>query len=165
MSEPTKARRPAELALRAGAYVIDGVLVGGGRLLLKAAGAPWLVPLGLAACYYTWMPVAYEGQTFGKMAAGVAIVDERGEPLTYGQCFGRYAGYFLSAALLGAGYVVAAFHPEGRALHDIVASTRVVAVAPVTRGRRLAVLAAAAVGLILLPLALGAALLLSAWKS
>lgn len=161
MSQPRVGLPPAELGLRAGAYMLDGLIVGAARLLLRGAGAPWPVPFALAAAYFTWMPLAYQGQTFGKMAAGVAIVDEKGAKLTATHLLIRYAGYFLSAALLGAGYLLALFHPERRALHDVIAGTRVVQVEAVSPARRWLVIGAGLGSFALLAALLGLAVVLA----
>jgi uncharacterized RDD family membrane protein YckC len=129
--------------------MLDGVVLGAVRLTLARAGAPSVVSFLLAVAYFTWMPVAYDGQTFGKMAAGLAVRDAKGARLTYGQCLGRYFGYWLSTLIVGAGFLVAAFSPDGRALHDYVCSTKVVAVETIGGARRALVLAAA----VLVPLA------------
>jgi uncharacterized RDD family membrane protein YckC len=83
----------------------------------------YLAFLGLVyACYFT----GTTGQTPGKMAAGLRVVDAGGQPPGYVRAFAR--------ALLGACGVIAAglgvlpmmFDPARRALHDRLFRTRVV---------------------------------------
>ncbi len=64
------------------------------------------------------------GTTLGKRLFRVYVVNQTDlGPLTLGQSVSRYLGYFVSALPLAAGYTMAAFHPEKRALHDLIAGT------------------------------------------
>lgn len=72
------------------------------------------------------------GQTPGKRIAGVRVVALGTlDYLSLGQSVGRYAGTQVSGCLCGIGYLMAAFNPEKRALHDFIAGTRVVYSEPV----------------------------------
>ena len=62
----------------------------------------------------------------GKMLFGMRVVRVDGEALSVPRALGRYLAEMLSAAALGAGYLITPFHPERRALHDLVAGTRVI---------------------------------------
>ncbi|OGK77237.1 MAG: hypothetical protein A2W08_02250 [Candidatus Rokubacteria bacterium RBG_16_73_20] len=68
------------------------------------------------------------GQTLGKMLAGARVVADDGGPLTLGAAVLRYLAYFVSWATLGFGYVMAGLRQDRRALHDLIAGTRVVRV-------------------------------------
>ncbi|MDD5658159.1 MAG: RDD family protein, partial [Elusimicrobia bacterium] len=111
---------------------------------LPAAAAAALGSL-LGISYFVWMPVAYQGQNVGKMAAGVAIVRMDGSPLTYLRCLGRWAGYLLSGIVLGLGFIIAAFTSRKRALHDYLADTRVVYIEPIGTGRKALLIALAVI--------------------
>ncbi len=64
------------------------------------------------------------GTTLGKRIFGVYVVNRADlGSLTLGQSVSRYLGYFVSALPIGAGYTMAGFHPEKRALHDLIAGT------------------------------------------
>jgi len=79
--------------------------------------------LAVGFAYYTWMHYRY-GQTLGKKMMGVIVRDEATMgPLTLPQSMGRYLGHFLSAAILGFGYLMAAWSPKKKALHDHLAGT------------------------------------------
>jgi uncharacterized RDD family membrane protein YckC/type II secretory pathway pseudopilin PulG len=129
--------------LRAGAYMIDGVIVAIGSVVLNLI-LPSIVSaiarLLLSAAYFTAMPVRNNGQTLGKMAAGVAIVRDDGTPLSYGRAFARWLGYLVSGVTLCLGFICAAFTPRKRALHDYIADTRVVRVEELSLGRKIAVI-------------------------
>jgi len=81
------------------------------------------LPLGFA--YFGGFHGA-RGATPGKQAFGLQVVREDGSPLGYSRALVRHAGEILSGLLLGAGYLLAAVHPEKRALHDVLARTRVI---------------------------------------
>lgn len=65
--------------------------------------------------------------TPGKRLMKLRVVDVNGVPLRMGRATLRYACRFLSALPLGAGYLLVLFTPHRQALHDMLASTRVVA--------------------------------------
>lgn len=67
------------------------------------------------------------GQSPGKRLLGVRVVDNASlDYLTIGQSIWRYAASTLYLCTCGIHYAMAAFNPERRALHDYLASTRVV---------------------------------------
>jgi uncharacterized RDD family membrane protein YckC len=66
------------------------------------------------------------GQTFGKMALKIKVVNEDGSPLDYSGAFLRWLAYFLCDLTLNIGYVWAAFDARKQGLHDKVCRTVVV---------------------------------------
>lgn len=66
------------------------------------------------------------GRTIGKMAVGIQVIGEDGARVHFGQAVIRTAGYVVSALPLGMGFVPGLVGRERRALHDRLASTRVV---------------------------------------
>jgi len=79
----------------------------------------------LPAAYDTWFIGKY-GATPGKMACKLKVVVEDGSRLSYLRAFGRHFAKWLSALILGIGYVMAAFDEQTRTLHDRICETRVV---------------------------------------
>lgn len=75
--------------------------------------------------YYVYLHGAY-GQTFGKMALRIKVLNEDGSPLDYRKSFLRWLGYFLCDLTLNIGYLWAAFDPRKQGLHDKVCGTIVV---------------------------------------
>ena len=147
--------------IRGGAYMIDGFLVAIVSIVLTfilpgALGI--LARLLVSAGYFTVMPVMNQGQTVGKMAAGVAVVRDDGSPLTYGRAFVRWIGYLISGITLCLGFVCAAFTPRKRALHDYLADTRVVRVEELGFGRKFAVIACGLLFPLLVVLGIAAAI-------
>ena len=65
------------------------------------------------------------GQTLGKMALQIKVVSMDGGPLSFGQAIGRYFATFLSALILCIGFIMAGIRSDKRALHDLLAGTRV----------------------------------------
>lgn len=126
--------------IRAGAALIDFVLfalvqrsfVAAGRVIrgvwiFDAWGANFLVSLftlTFAVLYATALHAA-QGQTIGKLLVGVRVVVLPGAPPAVGQSLLRTLAYFLSMAPLGLGFVMAGLRHDRRALHDLVAGTRV----------------------------------------
>jgi uncharacterized RDD family membrane protein YckC len=134
------AARPAGFWIRFVAIMIDavvlmvaqGILFGagwifwGGGLWAGAVmrGVTQLFSSLLGAAYYIvlhWM----RGQTVGKMALQIRVVRMDGGPLSFGQAVGRYFATFLSALILGIGFIMAGVRSDKRALHDVLAGTRV----------------------------------------
>ena len=86
--------------------------------ILGAVLLPWLYFSGFEAS-------AWQG-TPGKRLLKLRVLDVNGVPLRFPRTSLRYLCRFLSALPLGAGYLMALFNPSRQALHDILASTRVV---------------------------------------
>jgi uncharacterized RDD family membrane protein YckC len=130
------------------AKLIDGLIVGvvfGIPIAIVAfrtalsGGAPqpqawanYFVPGPLQFAWYA-IAVLYNGffigrfgATPGKMALGLKVVSPEGAPISYGRSFGRAAAEILSGLICNIGYIIAAFDIQKRALHDHIASTRVI---------------------------------------
>ncbi len=75
--------------------------------------------------YYVYLHAVY-GQTFGKMALKIKVVNEDGTPLDYRKAFLRWLGYFLCDLTFYIGYLWAAFDHRKQGLHDKVCKTVVV---------------------------------------
>ena len=74
---------------------------------------------------YTTLLHALGGQTIGKMIVGVKVVAAAGEPPPLGTALLRYLAYFASAGIFTLGFVMAGLRHDKRALHDLIAGTRV----------------------------------------
>jgi len=62
----------------------------------------------------------------GKKAVGLKVVDENGNRISFGRATGRYFGEFLSALLLGIGYMMVGWSKKKQGLHDKIAGTYVI---------------------------------------
>lgn len=79
--------------------------------------------LFLAFPYYTWGHYRY-GTTLGKRPFRIYVVSNTDFlPITLKQSIIRTLGYALSYIPFGAGFLMVAFQPEKRGLHDLVAGT------------------------------------------
>jgi uncharacterized RDD family membrane protein YckC len=84
----------------------------------------WIFTL-LFALAYTTVLHALGGQTIGKMLVGARVVMDDGEPPPLGTALLRYFAYYLSLGTFTFGYWMAALRRDKRALHDLIAGTRV----------------------------------------
>lgn len=83
----------------------------------------------LLAILYFVVPTGRSGQTLGKRVCGIRVIRSKGELGSIG--FGRallreIIGKWLSTLFFCIGYLMAAFHRQKRALHDLVAGTYVI---------------------------------------
>lgn len=85
----------------------------------------YALSFAITAAYNIYF-VGRHGATPGKMALKIKVVSADGAAITYGRAASRYLGEVLSSLTCMAGYFVAAFDQEVRALQDHVAGTRVV---------------------------------------
>jgi uncharacterized RDD family membrane protein YckC len=65
------------------------------------------------------------GQTIGKMLVGVRVVAGEDGPPPFGAALLRFVGYFASFGTFTLGFVMAGLRHDKRALHDLIAGTRV----------------------------------------
>src|SRR5690348_1828533 len=64
--------------------------------------------------------------TLGKLALGLQVTDEYGRRIGFARASGRYFGKFVSAFILGIGFLLAAWTGRKQALHDDMAGCCVV---------------------------------------
>ena len=99
---------------------------------LAVASTVSLFTLVFAALYTTVLH-ASTGQTLGKYLARIRVVALDGEPPEAGAAFLRWLAYAVSFATFGFGFLMAGLRTDKRALHDVIASTRVERIPRVTR--------------------------------
>src|SRR5688572_699163 len=136
------ARLRGPFSLRCGAILIDYIilvaivafstlvsrLLGGGA---RSAGnssetVGILLALVVAIMNLGILP-GLTGLTAGKWATGLRISRSDGRDLGIGRAFLRhFVGYPISFITLGSGFLLCAFMPSGRGLHDFIADTIVV---------------------------------------
>jgi uncharacterized RDD family membrane protein YckC len=135
------AARPAGFWIRFVAFGIDLLVVMAAQFLLGfLAARRWGVDVERAptfqgavvfftlvfAVLYPTVLHALTGQTIGKLVAGVRVVATDGELLPPGAAFLRAVAHWLSLTfMLGLGHVVAGLRKDKRALHDLLAGSRV----------------------------------------
>jgi uncharacterized RDD family membrane protein YckC len=132
--------RPAGFWIRAVALGIDAlVLMLVDRSLGVVAWRMWgataedttllhgmiaLFTLAFAGLYVILLHAA-AGQTIGKMVVRAHVVLLDGEAVPVGTSLLRFCAYTLSSLPLGLGYAMAGLRHDKRALHDLIAGTRV----------------------------------------
>lgn len=133
----------APFYLRCGAVAFDylliiiwpvlGLLLGrslgidGAKLLTgELNNIAWLIAILVGLSNNILLPLV-TGQSLGKMAAGLRIVNSNGEHPPFGSLvFRQTLGYLLTFGSLGFGFLFSVFSSKGRALHDYLAGTQVV---------------------------------------
>jgi uncharacterized RDD family membrane protein YckC len=140
-AEATPVERPARAVERARAAALDALLFAALAVLVvyftgRAARVeiPTLVSawpglaayFGLLALFYAGYFTGTTGQTPGKLATGLRVVDAGGRPPGYLRAMARALLGLLGTALVGLGLLPMAFDPAARAFHDRLFRTRVV---------------------------------------
>ena len=87
-------------------------------------GMTALFTLIFAAAYVTLLHAA-AGQTIGKLLVRAHVVMVDGSPVPLGASLLRFFAYFVSFFTFGLGYLMAGLRRDKRALHDLIAGTRV----------------------------------------
>ena len=90
------------------------------------AAAPWQILEAAIGVLFNGFFLGKFGATPGKMALGLKVVNPDGTPIGYGRAFGRSAAEIISRIICFIGYIIAGFDVQKRALHDHIASTRVI---------------------------------------
>ena len=86
------------------------------------------VTLGFVASWlYEAVMMTSEWQaTVGKRIMSIVVTDLDGKRLSFGRATGRHFAKYISAFLLGIGFIIAAFTAKRQALHDMIAETLVI---------------------------------------
>jgi uncharacterized RDD family membrane protein YckC len=119
--------------IRLGSLIIDGILVALVTLpfgVSRRTGSGYVFYFNparnLVQFVYVWLMLALaNGQTIGMMATGLRAARPDGSPIDLGRSAARAAMGYVSGLVIGLGYLWAAWDPEKRTWHDIVADTRV----------------------------------------
>jgi uncharacterized RDD family membrane protein YckC len=143
------APRPAGFWVRLVAFGIDLLVITLAQFLLGfIAARRWGVDVERAptfqgavifftllfAVLYPTVLHAVAGQTIGKLVMGARVVATDGEPLPAGAAFLRAIAHWFSLTfMLGLGHVLAGLRKDKRALHDLLAGSRVDRVSPPRR--------------------------------
>lgn len=87
-----------------------------------------VVSIVIGWLYFALMESSERGATVGKMAVGLRVVTDQGQRLSFMNATGRYFAKFISAIILGIGFIMVAFTDRKRGLHDMIAGTLVIKV-------------------------------------
>lgn len=126
--------------MRFWAYLLDLVVISSiGRLIvypifraldLSLVKDDLFAPISILSAiifygYFVFM-TKYFGQTLGKMAFGLKVIELDGKPLKWGSViFRELIGRFISASILIL-YIVVAFTNKKQGIHDLFADTTVI---------------------------------------
>lgn len=139
------APRPAGFWIRALAALVDVTLFGLVQLSFALVGRlawgpaveeEWALQ-GVVTAFTLLFTLAYSvvlhafaGQTIGKLLVGIRVVTVDGGRVPASTALLRYLAYYVSLAVVGLGFVMAGLRVDRRALHDLLAGTRVERWAP-----------------------------------
>jgi uncharacterized RDD family membrane protein YckC len=122
----------ASFGRRLVAYLLDAILIGIVNGILVAVLEPALgyaIGIALGLAYFAYLEGGPKGQTLGKMALGIRVVDfSTGGPIGYGRGAVRYLGRILSGIACLLGYLWMLWDKEKQTWHDKIATTVVVPV-------------------------------------
>ena len=89
-------------------------------------GPAYLIGFLINVIYYVTMESSSRQATLGKSALGLVVTNAEGNRISAGQALGRYFGKYVSALILGIGFIMIAFTERKQGLHDLLAGTLVV---------------------------------------
>jgi uncharacterized RDD family membrane protein YckC len=105
------------LGLGHGLASLPLLIFGGGVLAVLTIGASWLYEaLMLSSSYQA---------TLGKMIFGMKVTGLSSNRLSFAHATGRHFAKWLSAMILGIGYIMVGFTERKQGLHDMIAGTLV----------------------------------------
>ena len=110
------------------AYIVDGIILFIPSIVLSlAVDAPASTLLGIAVGFaYRVGFWTAQGATLGQKAVGVKVTTVDGEPIDFGRAFLRFIIHLPSQFIAGIPFLVIAFTPQKRGLHDYIAGTVVI---------------------------------------
>lgn len=97
---------------------------------LHAPGWPGLLTLLLPIAYFALLESSRWQATIGKRICGLRVTRLDGRRISLPRAVGRYLGKFVSALILGIGFLMIAWTRRKQALHDLMADTLVVRLRP-----------------------------------
>ncbi len=92
-------------------------ILGGGLTVIVLLFGSWL--------YEAFMESSSYQATLGKMIFGMKVTDLNGNRISFERATGRHFAKWLSAMILGIGYLMVAFTERKQGLHDLLAGTLV----------------------------------------
>jgi uncharacterized RDD family membrane protein YckC len=119
----------ANFGRRLVAAIIDGILLGVVGLIFYAISRTlgYIVQLLLTIAYLTYFEGSASGQTVGKKAMGIRVIDFRtGGSIGHGRAFIRWIGRYVSAIPCLLGYFWMLWDKEKQTWHDKFANDVVV---------------------------------------
>lgn len=120
------AKKPVEYAgflPRFVAFLIDALII-----IVAGILVPFLKLLGILVpwLYFAYFESSEKQATPGKTAMGLKVTDTDGKRLSFVTASIRHFAKFVSALIIGLGFVMIAFDAKKQGLHDKIAGTLVV---------------------------------------
>ena len=84
-----------------------------------------LLTTALTWLYFAFCESSAWQATVGKLALGIRVTDMQGARISFPRALGRYLAKYLSAIILGIGFIMVAFTRRKQGLHDLIAGTLV----------------------------------------
>jgi uncharacterized RDD family membrane protein YckC len=103
--------------MMAGLPHVPLAILGGGVTFIALLFGSWL--------YEAFMESSSYQATLGKMIFGLKVTDLNGNRISFERATGRHFAKWLSAAILGIGYLMVGFTERKQGLHDLLAGTLV----------------------------------------
>jgi uncharacterized RDD family membrane protein YckC len=129
-TSPTSTDARAGFWIRFAAAIVDGILLGiaNGVLQVVFGTTGYALGLLLSLAYFTYFE-GESGQTIGKRATGIRVVDiAGGGPIGYSRAFIRFIGRYISTLVILVGYLWMLWDPQKQTWHDKMANSVVVPV-------------------------------------
>ncbi len=104
---------------------IPYLLITGGEAI-NPGDRVFQIYLFLITALYFVFPWKIRGQTLGMQSWKLKVVQETGEPITWGQAIKRILFSIISWVLVGLGFIWSVFDREKLAWHDRLSKTRLV---------------------------------------
>lgn len=82
--------------------------------------------VGMTWIYYAVFEASRIQGTLGKLAVGIKVTDLHGNRIGFFRASGRYFAKYISATIIGIGYLMAAFTKRKQGLHDMMAGCLVI---------------------------------------
>jgi len=113
---------------RVAATLIDSCVVSLVTAMVTAGsmGVAWFAIFFLPWLYEAAMTSSEKQATLGKMALGIIVTDTAGQRISFARATGRHFAKWVSALILGIGFIMVAFTEKKQGLHDMMAETFVV---------------------------------------
>lgn len=118
----------AEAAMKASMLAAPGDMHAYGQayqLYYQTMWVPLLLITLMSWLYFALLESSSLQATIGKLALGIRVTDLTGERISLPRALGRYPAKYLSAFILGIGFMMAGWTRHKQALHDMIASTLV----------------------------------------
>jgi len=118
--------------IRTGAYFIDAIILGLVGFVFGIAMADVasdtigsVINLLVGVSYFAVMESSGFQATLGKMAVGIKVGDQNGDPIGVLNAVGRYFAKLISALLLCIGFMMVGWDEKNQGIHDKLANTYV----------------------------------------